>query len=112
MLFLFIIFNRPELVWDKNGIQVTSSPPGDENGAIELSVESGVRGKITLTVENTGTEKIRLKDITLLWSVNFFDYSEIAYIGEFKGSLSPGNILLFYPARLLRDRYFYKVLQL
>lgn len=112
LCFVFIYSNRPELVWDKNGIQVTSSPPGDENGVIELSVESGVRGYITLTVENTGAERIRLNDITLLWSVNFFDYSEIAHIGEIKGNLSPGNILLIYPALLLRVRYFYKVLQL
>ncbi|XP_078384845.1 putative helicase MOV-10 [Oculina patagonica] len=98
---------KPELVWDKNGIQVTSSPPGDENGVIELRVESGVRGKITLTVENTGTEKIRLKDITLLWSFKFFDYSEIAYIGEFKGSLSPGQTSSFSVGCKPRSEYGY-----
>lgn len=94
--FVFINSNRPELVWDKNGIEVTSSPPGDENGVIELSVESGVRGYITLTVKNTGTEKIRLNDITLLWSVNFFDYSEISRIGPERGNLSPGNTFFLF----------------
>lgn len=83
--------NRAELVWDKNGIQVASLPPGDENGVIELSVQSGVRDQITLIVENKGTEKITLKDITLLWSVNFFDYSGISHIGLDKGNLMPGN---------------------
>lgn len=96
-MFCFVNSNRPELVWDKNGIEVTSSPPGDENGVIELSVESGVRGYITLTVKNTGTEKIRLNDITLLWSVNFFDYSEISHIGPERGNLSPGNTFFIYP---------------
>ena len=85
---------RAELVWDKNGIQVTSLPPGDENGVIELSVQSGVRSPITLIVENKGTENIRLKDITLLWSVNFFDYSGISQIGLDKGNLVPGNFLI------------------
>lgn len=69
-------------------------PPGDENGVIELSVQSGVRSQITLIVENKGTEKIRLKDITLLWSVNFFDYSGISHIGLDKGNLVPGNFLI------------------
>lgn len=73
-------------------------PPGDENGVIELSVHSGVRGQITLIVENKGTEQIRLKDITLLWSVNFFDYSDISHIGSYKGNLIPGNFCdLFNP---------------
>lgn len=69
-------------------------PPGDENGVIELSVQSGVRSHITLIVENKGTEKIRLKDITLLWSVNFFNYSGISQIGLDKGNLIPGNLLI------------------
>ena len=86
--------NRAELVWDKNGVQVTSLPPGDENGVIELSVQSDVRKHITLIVENKGTENIRLKDITLLWSVNFFDYSGISQIGLDKGNLVPGNFLI------------------
>ena len=93
---IFVCFesNRAELVWDKNGIQVTSLPPGDENGVIELSVHSGVRGQITLIVENKGTEKITLKNITLLWSVNFFNYSDISHIGLDKGNLPPGNSLI------------------
>ena len=86
--------NRAELVWDKNGIEVTSLPPGDENGVIEISVQSGVRSQITLIVENKGTEITRLKDITLLWSVNFFDYSGISHIGLDKGNLTPGNFLI------------------
>ena len=86
--------NRAELVWDKNGIEVTSLPPGDENGVIEISVQSGVRSQITLIVENKGTETIRLKDITLLWSVNFFDYSGISHVGLDKGNLKPGNFLI------------------
>lgn len=69
-------------------------PPGDENGVIELSVQSGVRSHITLIVENKGIEKIRLKDITLLWSVNFFNYSGISQIGLDKGNLIPGNLLI------------------
>ena len=69
-------------------------PPGDENGVIELSVQSGVRDQVTLIVENKGTEKIRLKDITLLWSVNFFDYSGISHIGSDEGNLIPGNFLM------------------
>ena len=103
--------NRAELVWDKNGIQLTSLPPGDENGVIELSVQSGVRDKIILVVENKGTEKIRLKDITLLWSVNFFDYSSISHIDLDKGNLTPGNILMtpFFrfrcPANLVRSLF-------
>ena len=109
-LFFLILFLRPELVWDKKGIQVTSTPPADENGVIELSVNSREPGYITLIVENVGTEKIILNDITLLWSVNFFDYNEISNIGPKKGSLSPGNFLNlsihFY------SLYFYQVLQL
>lgn len=69
-------------------------PPGDENGVIEISVQSGVRSQITLIVENKGTETIRLKNITLLWSVNFFDYSGISHIGLDKGNLIPGNFLI------------------
>lgn len=93
-MFLCFESNRAELVWDKNGIQVTSLPPGDENGVIELSVQSGLRREITLIVENNGTETIRLKNITLLWSVNFFDYSDISHIGLDKGNLIPGNRFL------------------
>ena len=77
---------------DKNEIMVTSSPPGDENGVIELNVENGERGCITLIVENTGTKEIKLKFITLLWSVNFFNYSDISSIGPDRGNLHEGNI--------------------
>ena len=69
-------------------------PPGDENGVIELSAQSGLRREITLIVKNNGTETIRLKNITLLWSVNFFDYSDISHIGLDKGNLIPGNFLI------------------
>ena len=79
---------------------------------IELSVQSGVRGQITLIVENKGTEQIRLKDITLLWSVNFFDYSEISHIELSKGNLIPGNFFDLYLIRLLRFRCLFLFLQL
>ena len=83
---------RPELVFDKNGIRVTSEPPGDENGVVELRVESGTNtGQIVLIIDNTSDETITLKGITLLWSVNFFDYSEISRIREWEKNLEPGN---------------------
>ncbi|XP_022790553.1 putative helicase mov-10-B.1 [Stylophora pistillata] len=81
---------KPELVFDKNGIRVTSDPAGDEHGVIELKVESGKYGQIVLIIENRSEEIITLKDITLLWSVNFFDYSEISSIGPDEGQLYPG----------------------
>ena len=50
---------------------------------------------IKLIVENTNeTEIIHLLDITLLWSVKFFNYSDIARIGPEKGNLSPGMLSL------------------
>ena len=58
---------------------------------IELKVESGKYGQIVLIIENLSKGDITLKDITLLWSVNFFDYSEISNIGFFGGQLHPGN---------------------
>ena len=58
---------------------------------IELKVESGKYGQIVLIIENLSKGDITLKDITLLWSVNFFDYSEISNIGFFEGQLHPGN---------------------
>lgn len=82
---------RPELVFDKYGIQVTSTPLGDENGVIELRVESGQSGQIVLVIENPGEETITLKHITLMWSVNFFNYSEIANIDPYEAILDPGN---------------------
>lgn len=86
---------RPELVFDKHGIRVTSDPPGDENGVVELKVESGTSGRqIVLIIDNTSDETIILNDITLLWSVNFFDYSEIARIRTWEGTLEPGNAML------------------
>ena len=62
---------------------------------IELKVESGKYGQIVLIIENLSEETITLEDITLLWSVNFFDYSEISSIGSYVGQLHPGN---FWPA--------------
>ena len=50
---------------------------------------------ITLLIDNTGRETITLKDITLIWSVNFFDYSEIQHIGTNEGNLQPGNSFPF-----------------
>ena len=91
-----LLFCRPDLVFDKFGIKVTSDPPGDEHGVIELRVESGsVSGQITLFIDNTGGETITLNDITLMWSVNFFDYSEIQHIGAYEGYLQPGNSCSF-----------------
>ena len=84
---------RPELVFDKNGIKVTSNPVGDENGVIELKVESGTYGQIVLVIENTSDETIILKHITLMWSVNFFDYSEISRIADYQGTLQPGKVI-------------------
>ena len=90
---------RPELVFDKNGIRVTSDPAADEHGVIELKVESGEYGQIVLIIENLSEEEITLKDITLLWSVNFFDYREISSIDQDEGELYPGNswIILYNP---------------
>ena len=93
LLVLFFLSHRSELIFDKNGIRVTSDPCGDENGVIELRVESGKYGQIVLVIENTGDEIIILKHITLLWSVKFFDYSEISRIGPYEGQLFPGNSL-------------------
>lgn len=59
---------------------------------IELRVESGKYGQIVLVIENTSDEIITLKHITLLWSINFFDYSEISRIGPCEGQLFPGNL--------------------
>lgn len=86
---------KPELVFDKYGIQVTSTPLGDENGVIELRVESGQSGQIVLVIENTGEETITLKYITLMWSVNFFNYSEIANIDPYEAILDPGCQRMF-----------------
>ena len=58
---------------------------------IELKVESGKYGQIVLIIENLSEEEITLKDITLLWSVNFFDYREISSINQDEGELYPGN---------------------
>ena len=58
---------------------------------IELKVESGKYGQIVLIIENLSEEEITLKDITLLWSVNFFDYREISSIDQDEGELCPGN---------------------
>ena len=58
---------------------------------IELRVESGKYGQIVLVIENTSDDIIILKHITLLWSINFFDYSEISRIGPLEGQLFPGN---------------------
>ena len=70
-------------------------PPGDENGVIELRLQNGTCGEIKLIVENTNeAEEIHLKDITLLWSINLFDYSNIAHIGSDKSKLSPGSIFV------------------
>ena len=100
--FFFFCFcsSRPELVFDKNGTRVTSDPAGDEHGVIELKVESGNYGQIVLIIENLSEETITLEDITLLWSVNFFDYSEISSIGSYVGQLHPGNFLTGSPEHL------------
>ena len=58
---------------------------------IELKLESGEYGQIVLIIENLSEEEITLKDITLLWSVNFFDYREISSIDQDEGELYPGN---------------------
>ena len=58
---------------------------------IELKVESREYGQIVLIIENLSEEEITLKDITLLWSVNFFDYREISSIDQDEGELYPGN---------------------
>lgn len=60
---------------------------------IELKVESGKYGQIVLIIENLSEVIITLKYITLLWSVNFFDYKEISNIGPSEGQLYPGKIL-------------------
>ncbi|PFX17671.1 putative helicase MOV-10 [Stylophora pistillata] len=73
---------KPDLVKDKRGITVTSVPPGNENGVIELKVQRNKREQITLIVKNTGTEEVELKDITLLWKVNFFQCSDLLRIGS------------------------------
>lgn len=81
---------------------VTSMPQADENGVIELNVGKGEGGRITLEVENTGAEEVELKDITLLWKVNFFIYSDISSIGPDRGNLYAGNIFFFnYMPRLI-----------
>ena len=87
------LFHRADLVFDKNGINVTSVPPGDENGVVELCVQMGVAGRIELIIKNTGEDTITVQDITLLWSVNIFDYSEIRNVGEHNIQLVPGNFL-------------------
>ena len=56
-----------------------------------MKVESGKYGQIVLIIENLSEENITLKDITLLWSVNFFDYREISSIDQDEGELYPGN---------------------
>ena len=57
-------------------------------------MESGTSGRqIVLIIDNTSDETIILNDITLLWSVNFFDYSEIARIRTWEGTLEPGNAM-------------------
>ena len=81
-------------------MRVTSDPAGDEHGVIELKVESGKYGQIVLIIENLSEETITLEDITLLWSVNFFDYSEISNIGSYVGQLHPGNFLTSSPEHL------------
>ena len=81
-------------------MRVTSDPAGDEHGVIELKVESGNYGQIVLIIENLSEETITLEDITLLWSVNFFDYSEISSIGSYLGQLHPGNFLTGSPEHL------------
>ena len=68
-------------------------PPGDENGVVELCVQMGVAGRIELIIKNTGEDTITVQDITLLWSVNIFDYSEIRNVGEHNIQLVPGNFL-------------------
>ena len=90
---VYRLSHRPELVSDKHGIKVTSDPPGDENGVVELRAESGTNGQIVLIIENASDETITLQHITLMWSVNFFDYSEISRIGH-EGNLQPGNYYL------------------
>ena len=56
-----------------------------------MKVESGKYGQIVLIIENLSEENITLKDIILLWSVNFFDYREISSIDQDEGELYPGN---------------------
>lgn len=86
---------------------VTSMPQADENGVIELNVGKGEGGRITLVVENTGTEEVELKDITLLWKVNFFVYSDISSVGPDRGNLYAGNIFFstIYPTYLYYTCY-------
>ena len=79
-------------------------PQADENGVIELNVGKGEGGRITLEVENTGAEEVELKDITLLWKVNFFIYSDISSIGPDRGNLYAGNIFFF---QLYAPTYLY-----
>ena len=58
-------------------------------------MESGTSGRqIVLIIDNTNDETIILQDITLLWSVNFFDYSEISRIRTWEGTLEPGDAML------------------
>ena len=89
---------RPELIQDKEGVVVTSVPKSDENGVIELTIKSGTSGDVMLIIRNTGKQLVRLKHITLLWSVNFFDYSDIATISDVRGSILPGIKWIFYAA--------------
>ena len=74
--FFLFFSSRPELVFDKNGIRVTWDPAADEHDVIEFKVDSGKYGQIVLIIKNLSEENITLKAITLLWSVNFFDYRE------------------------------------
>ncbi|XP_068695788.1 putative helicase mov-10-B.1 [Montipora foliosa] len=98
---------KADLVCDKNGINVTSVPPGDENGVVELCVQMGVAGRIELIIKNTGEDTITVQDITLLWSVNIFDYSEIRNVGEHNIQLVPGRDTKFNIGCKRRREYGY-----
>ena len=81
---------RPELIQDKQGVVVTSIPTSDENGVIEQRIQSGSISDVTLMIKNNGRTLVTLEHITLLWSVRFFDYSDIATIDEYRAVIEPG----------------------
>lgn len=90
-----LLYFRQELILDKRGIEVTSSPEGDgQSGVIETVVPLGDRETIVITVRNTGLPHrvVYLKDITLLWSTSLFDYTDIREIPSYKSVIARGKV--------------------
>ena len=86
----YTVVPRPELIQDKQGVVVKSIPTSDENGVIEQRFQSGSISDVTLMIKNNGRTSVTVKHITLLWSVQFFDYSDIATIDEYRAVIEPG----------------------